>query len=358
MAVLVVTDTGLLLRDDYNRPDADPIDNGWSEGRAGGGTPGVDLKLAGQTIVHGVGVAASDRWFRTSPAMTLPGCVQTNQIMREASAAGGVVLRCNSPAIDSLGYIGYWDENTNLWHIGREQAPGGGVNVGDVDNFNTWMMIRFFIFDAGGGLVRFELWGKLVIGGRDVMTVDPVQKLTWTDPNAPVTSQYWGGILGWREGESNNTFGCKGSTVTVRGVPAGYTVQVDSRAPVISSGSDVVFDARGWAYPMSTVAVTLGGSPIASVSGDFYGGSIFDLGGVSPLMAAGRPSRFFAGDLVVERSIGISGGVVYLITGQGDPDGVVSAPVGSQFNRIDGGPWVYIKTSGGNTATGWVAKVL
>lgn len=46
-----------------------------------------------------------------------------------------------------------------------------------------------------------------------------------------------------------------------------------------------------------------------------------------------------------------------LYTGTGDPDGVVTAPVGSLFLRSDGGAGttLYVKESGTGD-TGWVAK--
>lgn len=47
----------------------------------------------------------------------------------------------------------------------------------------------------------------------------------------------------------------------------------------------------------------------------------------------------------------------YVFKGEGDPDGVITAPVGSLFLRTDGGTGttLYVKESGvGNT--GWVAK--
>jgi parallel beta-helix repeat protein len=46
------------------------------------------------------------------------------------------------------------------------------------------------------------------------------------------------------------------------------------------------------------------------------------------------------------------------LQGQGTPEGVVAAPVGSRFSRTDGGAGtcMYVKESGGVTSTGWVAK--
>lgn len=47
-----------------------------------------------------------------------------------------------------------------------------------------------------------------------------------------------------------------------------------------------------------------------------------------------------------------------LKTGEGDPEGVVEAPVGSIYQRTDGGAGtsVYFKESGGSTSAGWQAK--
>jgi hypothetical protein len=48
-------------------------------------------------------------------------------------------------------------------------------------------------------------------------------------------------------------------------------------------------------------------------------------------------------------------------TGEGDPEGVVTAPQGTLYRRTDGGAGttLYVKTSGGvdtPTAVGWTAK--
>jgi hypothetical protein len=45
-------------------------------------------------------------------------------------------------------------------------------------------------------------------------------------------------------------------------------------------------------------------------------------------------------------------------SGEGDPEGVVEAPVGSIYQRTDGGAGssLYVKETGGSTSAGWAAK--
>lgn len=47
-----------------------------------------------------------------------------------------------------------------------------------------------------------------------------------------------------------------------------------------------------------------------------------------------------------------------VLTGEGSPQGVVVAKVGRLYTRTDGGAGttLYVKESGNNTSTGWVAK--
>lgn len=47
-----------------------------------------------------------------------------------------------------------------------------------------------------------------------------------------------------------------------------------------------------------------------------------------------------------------------LIQGEGSPEGVVQAAVGSLYQRTNGGAGtsLYVKESGGSTDVGWVAK--
>lgn len=75
-----------------------------------------------------------------------------------------------------------------------------------------------------------------------------------------------------------------------------------------------------------------------------------------------RESTFIPGDVIVEGSVSIGSPDnrdlrVRFFGGAGTPEGSVSAPVGSQYNRTDGPPWVYIKESGGKGNTGWVAEI-
>ena len=47
-----------------------------------------------------------------------------------------------------------------------------------------------------------------------------------------------------------------------------------------------------------------------------------------------------------------------MLTGTGSPEGNVAAPIGSQYLRSDGGTGstLYVKESGGGSASGWAAK--
>lgn len=64
-------------------------------------------------------------------------------------------------------------------------------------------------------------------------------------------------------------------------------------------------------------------------------------------------SSFFSGTQIKDRSTPING----LYTGEGSPEGVVTAIVGSLYARTDGGAGttLYVKESGVSD-TGWAAK--
>jgi len=61
-------------------------------------------------------------------------------------------------------------------------------------------------------------------------------------------------------------------------------------------------------------------------------------------------------EVALSQDKGFSNGVMWT-TGRGSPDGVIAAPVGSLFSRIDGGTGtsLYVKETG-TGVTGWVAK--
>lgn len=62
-------------------------------------------------------------------------------------------------------------------------------------------------------------------------------------------------------------------------------------------------------------------------------------------------------DEVAEHSVAIAAQAALILTGTGDPEGVVTAGVGSIFLRSDGGTstTLYVKETGAGD-TGWVAK--
>lgn len=75
-------------------------------------------------------------------------------------------------------------------------------------------------------------------------------------------------------------------------------------------------------------------------------------------MALGATSRKFSSLYANDVRLGPDGiGGIIWTTGQGSPEGVLSAPVGSMFTRTDGaaGTTLYVKETG-TEATGWVAK--
>jgi len=60
----------------------------------------------------------------------------------------------------------------------------------------------------------------------------------------------------------------------------------------------------------------------------------------------------------VSTLIGASPALTHITQGTGTPNGAVTASVGALFLRLDGGAatTLYVKESGTNTNTGWVAK--
>jgi len=74
--------------------------------------------------------------------------------------------------------------------------------------------------------------------------------------------------------------------------------------------------------------------------------------------AAGTPSLWFQNDgMLINKNNGFSLDGVFWSKGTGSPEGVVTAPVGSLFSRVDGGAGTvfYVKETGAGN-TGWVAK--
>ena len=96
------------------------------------------------------------------------------------------------------------------------------------------------------------------------------------------------------------------------------------------------------------VGTYLDGGTVANANITFPAG--YDASALAP-----EPTAFHGHNLIVPA---LSIGTAEELTGSGDPDGVVAAPVGSTFRRTDGGAGTsfYVKESGTDTSSGWVAK--
>ena len=68
--------------------------------------------------------------------------------------------------------------------------------------------------------------------------------------------------------------------------------------------------------------------------------------------------QFLQDMLEIAKASHVKGTGVETIVGSGSPEGVYTAKVGTTFRRTDGGASTsfYVKESGDDTNTGWVAK--
>lgn len=118
---------------------------------------------------------------------------------------------------------------------------------------------------------------------------------------------------------------------------------------------------KGWAAN----GVVLSASSAVTLAKIAVVGNVFDSNGTNIALALSGGATLTSGPdgLVVQGNVGSSGdwldwtGNVRLLVGNGSPEGVVTAGVGSEYIRTDGGAGTthYFKESG-TGSTGWVAK--
>ena len=231
------------------------------------------MSVLSNEVIHG-NVAFSDRVFRNSPVLPTDVIVQINLKVTNASGAGGVVLRANSPAGGSLGYALVWNEGSNQWQIWDEQPSVLVASVGDADRFNNWNIVRAVTEVSGPNLI-LKLYGVNAASGTD-LTPQPVLKTSWTD-TTPLPLGYWGIVMGWWSGAAD-TIRAFGRVITLTGLPTGWKVQIDSETPVVESGGSVSISAEGLVMPATTIKV-LDGSDVEQANlspvGGFWGGATF-----------------------------------------------------------------------------------
>ena len=69
-----------------------------------------------------------------------------------------------------------------------------------------------------------------------------------------------------------------------------------------------------------------------------------------------QAASFLEDARLILKEVQILGNGIFWRAGNGSPEGVVTARPGSLFSRLDGPPTLYVKQTGVNTSSGWVAK--
>jgi hypothetical protein len=129
-------------------------------------------------------------------------------------------------------------------------------------------------------------------------------------------------------------------TYSINGAPLTLTITVEGI--VNSTGDSVVLDSfSGNTNTTRTLNLTATYDSFAITATWTGGSSSVGVSGTAVFSGAGET---FAGS-------------VTLMTGNGSPEGTVSAPVGALFSNLTGAPGstLYCKTSGGTTSSGWSA---
>jgi hypothetical protein len=331
MATFERTFNGLVFEDSFSRMASSSIGNGWLEREFSITDQGIN----GSAQAEHANVNRASEFYRDTPAVPNAGglsdqgtgcgptfnpaadlIIQLNMGMIHVDTAGGPAawVRFSGPpsnVLDEWYHVSY-DGFQNRWGIFEKKGNIGNPTLeaffNEVIGPGGWLTIRMVVeHDVEGPTATqrtISCYGlSPIVSGGDLSN-DLVLKTQWVDldltwvvagTGCPLENHdKYAAFFGWW----SNLFDmliCCGRYVTVKNIPIGWTVEIDSRGEIVSAGSDIIIDFDNWALPWTTITVRdgLGGTtvfedtpvpPTPQMPAGGWGGDIWEIvGDIAPL---------------------------------------------------------------------------
>jgi hypothetical protein len=246
--------SGLLLADDFNRPDSASLGNGWTDHESGG-----TVVISSNMATASAGLFQTAGGQRSTPPTSSDWIMQHNVNFEGGNGdyVGSLMSNWNGINIHSTGdgYQFQWNANSQQifikeWNTGIGSQKDSGVWTDPGSGWSTFrlvgetsashLLLRAYVISASNSEDQSNDFGTAKMN-TDLASPKTAANYGWVSSNAiSVTDVY---------------FIC-GRNISVSGLPSGWKVRIDSRASVTEDGAgNVEINVDEWALPATTLYV-------------------------------------------------------------------------------------------------------
>lgn len=263
--------TGLVFRDQFDRPDGAVLGNGWTDWEV----LATDVQIVSEEVAVG---GAGRKTGGARPAAEVAGTdeilCQMNMKGNSTNALCGVRTRWNGTT-NTLGYNCRMDtRGGGQWAVVKNNSSVLAATGTDGPGGNEWRGIR--VVHAGN---QIRMLKTPALANGQALDQDFTLILSPTDGSIITSVDQTGFENDILDGGTFDEYIlCSSKFLTVNNLDTGQKVQVDARAAVVESGGSVVIDVETWALPATTIKVLAADdtelatlTPVAGIwAGDVY----------------------------------------------------------------------------------------
>lgn len=269
------TTSGLVVEDDFDRPDSDDLDNNWTEFNESASTQlriETNQVLAAAAARRLVGLQPTDQVGDDEDVVA-----QINAIINSAVSDNLAGVRLRSSSLTN-GYNFRMDTRSGgVWGIVRNSSTIIASSTSDPPARNEWRGLRAVI---EGTVLRLYATDPLADG--EDLSEDFVLRTSVDDSGSIIDNANRIGFDRDAIGVEClfDTFFVCGREITVTGIPTGWKIQVDARSAVTETGGSVAIDIETWALPATEIKLldeTDAEQASLTPSGGIYGGDVYEV---------------------------------------------------------------------------------
>lgn len=288
--ILEQSSSGLVLRDQFNRPDSNTVGNGWVEQEIGVPT---EIRILNNAISQR---GPSATWFfQTLPTHPTDFIVQTNREVGAQNSQDVLYTRASTFSTGSGAAQNFYRLDTRLnvtneFRIFRGKFPLATPIIGsaDVPQANGEFWQSRLVIAATGSDLRLKAYST-ELASLTQLTATPVKRIDIIELSAsipPFGNQIAMGEVGSTSINKDEFFLC-GRNVIVNNMPTGFKARVNSFATesiAVESASVAIVDIDGLPLPWESLDILDASNefvvsifPVSASLPNGFGGDVYNL---------------------------------------------------------------------------------